>query len=198
LPHEHYYTPNPSSEIVEKRFEYKINESLLSFVSVSGVFGFSPYVDKASDILIRNFTPSGATLLDLGCGFGSIGLSLKHKYPELSVTMTDINSRAIEYSLKNASNNRLNTNIILSDLFLSIPDEKFNDILSNPPIAMGKSFLKDLINDSYNHLLPGGSLWLVAFHNKGGASIKNLMIECFGNAIDVKKSGGIRVYKSCR
>jgi len=198
MSHEHYYTPNPTSEIVEKQMSFKIGDKLLELTSVSGVFGFSSHVDKATLMLIHAFSPTGKEFLDLGCGFGAVGLSAKIQYPDLEITMVDINSRAIEYSLKNARANHLESKVILSDLYSEIPTSKFSDILSNPPIAMGKPFLKRLINETFEHLTVGGAFWLVAFHNKGGETLKNLMFERFGNAIDVEKGGGIRVYKSIK
>jgi len=198
MSHEHYYTPNPTSEVVEKQMLFPIGDHSLSFVSVSGVFGFSHYVDKASQMLIHAFHPTGNECLDLGCGFGAVGLSAKLRFPAVNVTLSDINTRAVDYARKNAVLNNLAVNIITSDLFAAFPEMKFTDILSNPPIAMGKPFLVRLIQESYEHLADGGAFWLVAFHNKGGSTLKKIMAECFGNAEDVEKGGGIRVYKSIK
>ncbi len=193
---EHYYTENPTSEIKEKNFTYKIKNSTLEFTSVSGVFAFGQKVDKASELLIKSFTPSGSSVLDLGCGYGAIGLFLKSLFPNLNITMTDINTRAVEYSTINAKNNHLNVQLLKSDLFSGLGETKFDDIVSNPPIAIGKKLLTDLIHDSVNYLNPNGALWLVAFHNKGGSTLKEIMRSVFGNVEDMEKSGGVRVYKS--
>jgi len=198
MSHEHYYTPNPTSDVLEKQMTFLLGEKQLSLFSVSGVFGFSNHVDKASQLLIHAFSPSGRNALDLGCGFGAVGLSAKLLFPDLHVTLSDINTRAVEYSKKNALQNNLQVQIFSSDLFSEIPQSLFNDIISNPPIAMGKTFITKLINESYDHLEPGGAFWLVAFHNKGGSTLKMLMQERFGNSHDVAKGGGIRVYKSIR
>lgn len=74
----------------------------------------------------------------------------------------------------------------------------FDDIVTNPPIAAGKKLLTQLIAEAYDHLNPKGALWLVAYHNKGGSTLKEIMKNRFGNAEDMEKSGGIRVYKSVR
>lgn len=193
---QHYYTENPTSTIYEKTFTQTIRGVDLTFTSVSGVFSFENRIDKASVLLIENFTPTGKSILDVGCGFGAIGLFLKALYTDQKVWMTDINNRAVEYAKKNAEQNKLEINIVKSDLYADIGNMKFDDIVTNPPVAAGKKLNIRLINEAREHLNPGGSLWLVAFHNKGGSTLKDIMTNAFGNSEDIEKSGGIRVYKS--
>ena len=193
---EHYFTENPNSEVREKQFSHTIRNVTLSFISVSGVFAFGQKIDRASELLIENFTPSGSTILDIGCGYGAIGLFLKAIHSNQRITMADINNRAVEYAALNARKNRIDAGVIKSDLFSDFRDVKFDDIVSNPPIAAGKKLNTDLINQSFERLNPGGALWLVAFHNKGGSTLKAIMESRFGNVTDVCKSGGIRVYKA--
>ncbi len=195
---EHYYTSNPISEIKEKVFSQTFKGASLTFTTVSGVFSFDERIDRASEILIKNFSPSSSTLLDLGCGYGAIGLFLKALFPELAVDMADINNRAVEYSTRNARLNKLEVKVTQSDLFSSFEGRHFGDIVTNPPIAAGKKLNLALINEAFDYLESGGALWLVAFHNKGGSTLKEMMKERFGNAEDIEKSGGIRVYKSVR
>lgn len=195
---QHYYSENPLSEIHEKVFQYNINGLTLKLTAVTGVFAYANKVDRASELLIKNYYPSGDSLLDLGCGYGAIGLSIKALYPGLSVTMTDINSRAVEYARVNAANNGIAAEIFQSDLFSSLNGRTFSDIISNPPIAAGKKLNLRLIEESFEHLHSGGCLWLVAFHNKGGETLKKAMQSRYGNVSDVEKSGGIRVYRSLK
>jgi len=193
---EHYYTEEPQSLIEEKPFSHTIKNVTLNLVSVSGVFAFSQKVDRATELLIENFTPSGASILDMGCGYGAIGLFLKALFTRQDVFMADVNNRAVDYAVKNANRNGLDVRVLKSDLFGSLGSLKFDDIVSNPPIAAGKKLNMELIAQSLEHLNPGGALWLVAFHNKGGETLKKMMKERFGNVEDVEKSGGIRVYRS--
>lgn len=193
---QHYYTENPTSEIREKCFSQSIKGAVLTFSSVSGVFSFETKVDKASDLLIENFSPTGDSILDLGCGFGAIGLFLKALHTNQTVWMSDINTRAVEYAKKNASKNNLQVNIIKSDLYSELGNLFFDDIVTNPPIAAGKKINIQLITEAQEHLKPGGSLWLVAFHNKGGSTLKDIMKNVFRNVEDIEKSGGMRVYRS--
>ncbi|NTV89319.1 MAG: class I SAM-dependent methyltransferase [Clostridiales bacterium] len=195
---DHYFTSNPTSEIKEKTFSQTINNVTLTFTTVSGVFSFDERVDRASELLIRNFSPSGKAILDLGCGYGPIGLFIKSFHPELTVSMGDVNNRAVEYSMRNAVKNGLEVQVLTSDLYSGFVGSHFSDIVTNPPIAAGKKLNQTLIHEAFDYLEPTGALWLVAFHNKGGSTLKNMMMERFGNVEDIEKSGGIRVYKSVR
>lgn len=195
---EHYYSEKPQSDIRENEFNYKIKGIELKFTSVSGVFAFSDKVDKASQLLIENFRPSGAGnfLLDMGCGIGPISLYLKSRYPHLQITAVDINERAVLYTNENAQKNNLSIEVLKSNLYSELDERLFGDIVSNPPIAAGKAVNRMLISGAKDHLLQNGALWLVAFHNKGGSTLKKIMNEVFGNVEDIEKKGGIRVYRS--
>lgn len=193
---EHYYTEQPASQIIEKTFRQSIRNTELSLTSVSGVFAFERKVDRASVLLIEAFKPSGRSVLDLGCGYGAVGLFIKALYRNQTVCLSDINERAVEFAMLNASNNGLEIKAVKSNLFSAFEGITFDDIVTNPPIAAGKRLLTDLINEAYSHLNQNGSLWLVAYHNKGGATLKEIMKKRFGNAVDLEKSGGIRVYRS--
>lgn len=195
---QHYYTENPTSELREKSFTASFRDATLNFNSVSGVFSFDDRIDKASSLLIENFRPTGTKILDVGCGYGAIGLFLKALFPEQQMLMVDINNRAVEYARMNANKNRLDVAAEHSDLYSSVGSRLFNDIVSNPPIAAGKDLNRKLIEEALEHLEPEGALWLVAFHNKGGSTLKKIMHEAFGNSEDVEKGGGIRVYRSVK
>ncbi len=195
---QHYYSENPESEIKEKSFTENICGTQLSFTSVSGVFSFGTKIDRASSNLIKNFSPSGSSILDIGCGYGAIGLFIKAIFPIQKVTMIDVNNRAVDYTTNNAAANKLVVEVLNSNLYEALSSRIFDDIVSNPPIAAGKELNMRLIEDAYQYLSQDGSLWLVAFHNKGGATLKDKMKSVFGNVTDIDKSGGIRVYKSVK
>jgi len=195
---QHYYTENPESEIKEKSFTENICGSQLIFTSVSGVFSFGTKIDRASCNLIKNFSPSGSSILDIGCGYGAIGLYIKALFPSQNVTMIDVNNRALAYTRNNANANKLVVEVLNSNLYDAFSGRRFDDIVSNPPIAAGKELNIRLITEAYQYLSDNGSLWLVAFHNKGGSTLKDRMKSVFGNVTDMDKSGGIRVYKAIK
>lgn len=195
---DHYYSINPTSEIKEKYFTSCIENLSMKFVSVSGVFGFSDKIDKVSQLLIKNFNPSGTSILDIGCGYGAIGIYLKALNPQCFVTLSDINQRALHYCEKNLTFNQINCEIVNSNLFENFENRTFSDIVSNPPFAAGKQIYLKLINDSILYLEKNGALWLTAFHNKGGSTLKENMKNTFGNVEEITKEGGVRVYKSIK
>ena len=195
---EHYYTEYPTSQIKERSFQQIIKNAELSLTSVSGVFSHDSKVDRASELLIETFRPSGRTVLDLGCGYGAVGLFLKALYRNQTVCLSDINERAVDYSMLNASKNHLEIKAVKSDLFSALEGITFDDIVTNPPLAAGKKTITKLINEAFDHLNINGALWLVAYHNKGGSTLRGIMKNRFGNAEDMEKSGGIRVYRSIR
>lgn len=195
---EHYYTESPESEIREIRFDETMLGVTLHLTSVSGVFSFSDRVDRVSALLIRHFAPSvqDGAILDVGCGYGAIGLFLKALHKRQVVAMTDINNRAADYATINMERNHLHAEILRGSLYEPVQGRRFSDIVSNPPFAAGKALLLELIKRAPDHLHPGGSLWLVAHHNKGGETLRKAMAARFGNVADVAKEGGVRVYRS--
>lgn len=192
---EHYYTKSPKSKIVEKIFEFKIKDTKLHFKSVSGVFSFGA-PDKASVVLVKNFPEIKGNLLDLGCGYGFIGISLKLKNPDTNLFMSDVNERACEYAKMNANNNDIPATVKIGNGFEPWEDMLFDSISFNPPIAAGKKIWVGLIEEALKHLKINGLMVSVGFHNKGGSTIEREMKRIFGNVSTLVKDGGIRVYLS--
>ena len=193
---EHYFSKSPTSKKKPRIVNLFINSRNLSFKTSSGMF--SPKrVDKATLILIENMQ-LGDKILDLGCGYGPIGIAVAFLKPECSVTMAEINERAAGLARENVSLNNIdNARVIASDFFEKV-DGTFDTILMNPPIAIGLKRLFLLIEECKEHLEKGGSLQIVARHNKGGARIAARMEDVFGNMETLAKSGGFRVYMSVR
>ncbi len=193
---EHYYTENPTSPLKTREHILKLkNGHEYKFKSASGVYAYK-HIDKATKILIEHLIVNGKSVLDIGCGYGVIGITLKKEYPDLEVYMSDINKRAVEFAKINAKDNNVDVDIKQGDGYNPWGNMKFDMIVMNPPIAAGKNVWMRLIREAKDHLSRGGSLQVVAFHNKGGARIKKFMEEVFGNVEDVWKEGGIRIYRS--
>ncbi len=193
---EHYYSIEPSSKLKVRYLKLKLkNGHEYVFKSASGVYAFRR-IDKASKILIEHAVIDGKRILDLGCGYGVVGITLKKEFPDLEVFMSDINKRAVEFAKINAKDNNVEVEIRWGDTYEPWQDMRFDTILLNPPVTAGKRVWMKMISEAPEHLKEGGSLQVVAFHNKGGSRIKEYMKKIFRNVEDVWKEGGIRIYRS--
>jgi len=194
---EHYYTKRPTSQERVGKVGIRVGGKYIEFLTSSGVF--SPRrVDKATLLLIDNMAlKPGGEILDMGAGYGPIGIVAASLNSKARVTMVEINERAAKLVRENIKANGItNAKIIAGDFFGPLGDRKFDTILMNPPIAIGLRRNFEVIEECKDHLRPGGSLQIVARHNKGGSKLREKMGEVFGNVEDTVKSGGFRVYMS--
>ena len=143
-------------------------EQCLKLITDHGVFSYGE-IDDASLKLVKFCSNIQGKVLDLGCGYGFIGIYLKTKYPHITLFQSDINERAIELCKKNCLSNSIDSTIIVSDGFSYI-DSIFDYIVLNPPIHAGKEVCNKLIDDSYDHLNIGGELYLVLRKKHGSES----------------------------
>ena len=192
---EHYFTKSPKSELKIKKIKAVLRSKEIEFYTASGLFSINK-ADKGSKLLINKcIIKDNWKVLDLGCGYGIIGLSILIANPSLKLTFSDINERAVQLTNKNLKLHNLNAEVIQSDCFKNIKD-KFNTILLNPPQTAGKELCFRLIEDSKHHLEKEGILQLVARHNKGGKELSKKMKEVFNNIKETAKSAGYRLYIS--
>jgi len=186
----HYYDKNPRGKERLNKISYK----KFQFVTASGVFGKKRF-DTGSEILVDNAFV-GRKVLDLGCGYGPVGIILAERNPDSSFLLADINSRAVALAKKNILlNNIRNAEARQSDGFEKIK-EKFDTILLNPPQSAGKRVCEKLIYDSREHLFKKGTLQVVVRRNKGGKIIEGIMRKAFGNIDVLAKKSGYWVYIS--
>ncbi len=192
---DHYFTKKPRSALHPRMLRLFINGRELKLRTSSGMF--SPKkVDNATLLLIENMRVSGK-ILDLGCGYGPIGIAASVACPDCSVTMVEINERAAKLAMENVMLNSIpNALVQESDFFEKITDEKFDTILMNPPMALGLKQVFGVIAECKDYLNRKGTLQIVARHGKGGERIEEHMKEVFGNVDEVAKGGGFRVYMS--
>ena len=135
-------------------------------------------------------------ILDIGCGYGVVSVVLKSFYPEISITLSDVNERALELSEENLKKYGINDyHIIKSDTFEKIT-EKFDVILSNPPIRAGKDIIFKIYSEAYEHLNENGKFYCVIQTKHGAKSTQKKLIEIFGNCDTVTIDGGYRIFCS--
>ena len=178
---------------------HELNVELLGqsmrFLTDSGVFSKNA-IDYGSRVLLENFEPEAAkTLLDVGCGYGTLGLTLAKKF-DMDVTMVDVNSRALDLCKQNAVKNAVEpVEIKLSNIYETVV-EKYDAILSNPPIRAGKEVVHGILSGSFEHLNDGGHLTIVIQKKQGAPSAQKKMEEVFGNCTIVAKDKGYFILRS--
>ncbi|WP_338600999.1 methyltransferase [Sulfolobus tengchongensis] len=177
--------------------EYVISEVIngipLTLVSSSGVFS-KKELDLGTKVLLENIKlPESGVVADVGCGYGTIGIYLALKNPNLKIYMVDINYIALKLAQKNAKINGVHdrTIIMKSDIFDEIPLEvKFSAIYSNPPLSKGVNFLKKLESQSFDRLVKNGWIQLVVY--KGEANVQKIFGQRF-RIESVKRKKGYSV-----
>ena len=192
---EHYFTKKPTSLLKTNTVSFSFSGKSLAFTCASGVFS-SQKVDFATALLLEHAElHNNWDVLDIGCGIGVIGISIKKAFPESRVVMTDVNERALAISKKNAQKNHVSVEIIESDLYQNIA-KQFDTIISNPPHHAGRALVYAMIEQAPLYLKTNGTLQIVSHHNKGGAMLEKKMKEIFGNVSVLGKKAGFRVYCS--
>lgn len=193
---EHYFTSDPNVKSEERIIEYKIDKINLKFISDNGVFSKN-HVDFATDFLLKTiYQEVKGKVLDMGCGYGVIGITIANNSDVEHVKMVDVNHRALDLSKRNAQNNGVDkkVDIVESDGFYNV-NEMFDTIISNPPIRAGKLVIYKMYEDSKEHLNPGGNLYIVINKKHGAPSTINFLNNLFGNCEVLDKKSGFNVIK---
>lgn len=196
---DHYYTNQPTAAHDRKMWDATLRGQSFRFVSDAGVFSKGG-VDYGSRTLIEAMEiPANADVLDVGCGYGPIGLSAARMAHQGHVTMIDVNSRAVELARENAAANRItNVTALQSDLFAELGDRNFDVVLTNPPIRAGKETVHAIFEGAHERLKPGGSLWIVIQKKQGAPSAKQKLESLFDSVEEVTKDKGYRIYKATK
>ncbi|WP_078543155.1 class I SAM-dependent methyltransferase [Litchfieldia alkalitelluris] len=195
---DHYYSNKPTVDSKPMRLSFELRGHQFQFTSDSGVFS-KKEVDFGSRLLIESFQlPSvDGSILDVGCGYGPIGLSLAKEFNDRKVEMIDVNERAISLSKQNADVNGIkNVAIYQSNLFENVVTEDFAAILTNPPIRAGKHVVHDILSNSHKHLKVGGELWVVIQKKQGAPSALEKLESIYSSVEVVLKKKGYYIIKS--
>ncbi|SFB33923.1 16S rRNA (guanine1207-N2)-methyltransferase [Lentibacillus halodurans] len=189
---DHYFSQNPQSKSSPKKWNYELRGRNFTFESDYGVFS-KHEVDYGTRLLIEHFEepPAAGNILDLGCGYGPIGIAVAYSYQHRNVILADINERAITLAQKNAHHNGVtNVEFTLSDQFNQLKGNTFAAILTNPPIRAGKRVVHQMFEASQNALLENGRLWVVIQKKQGAPSAMEKLKDLFGNVKVVDRRKG--------
>ena len=187
---QYFIEDNNLKHNIKKIINYYTDKRFV-FTTDSGLFS-KDHVDEATDILLKNIPPLSGSLLDMGCGYGCIGIVLAKMY-NLKLTQCDINEAAFDMTKINCRENDVESEIIKSDCFENIGGT-FDTIVINPPIHAGKAVTYKMFEDSVNHLNPGGKLFIVNFKKHGAESTQEKLTDLFGNCETLYKKKGIFVF----
>lgn len=188
----HYFIPDDNLQANIKKITYLYKNINFTFTTNSGLFS-KDHVDEATSLLINNIPPLTGSLLDMGCGYGCIGIILGKTY-SLDVTQCDVNPHAINLTKLNCRENDFESDAIISDCFENITD-KFDTITLNPPIHAGKAVTYKMYEQSIDHLNDNGYLYVVTLKKHGAESTIKKLTEIFGNCDIVYKKKGYYVLK---
>lgn len=196
---DYYFTENPNVEHDEKHWRYTLLGHELNFVSDNGVFSKNT-LDFGTRTLLEALpldVPQ-SSILDVGCGYGPMGIALAKQFPEARVEMTDVNERALALAERNAEANGVaaRTRVYHSDAYEAVAKTDFTTVVSNPPVRAGKTVVNAIITGAKEHLTKGGQLIIVLQKKQGAPSVKKLMAETFGNVTVLKKNKGYYILRS--
>ena len=189
---EQYYTADPTcaSHPVPCALTYRGQS--LRFQTDAGVFSKGE-VDQGTQLLLDCLPALAGDVLDLGCGWGAIGISVARANPGCRVVMADVNRRALALAEENARVNHAAVQCLESDGMAALAGRRFDAVVTNPPIRAGKQVIYRMFADAAAALNPGGALYLVIRKQQGAESCLKYLKTLFGQVEILKKSGGFWV-----
>jgi len=193
---QHYYSRRPRRRGSRRLIGCFLRGVTVEFYVYPGVFSVDE-VDEGTRLLVENaIVPEDGVVLDMGCGYGVIGVTLAKRYPRLRVVMVDVNPSAVELARMNARLNRVEdrVEVLLGDLYGPVEGRVFDAIISNPPMSAGMRVVEGIIRGAPRHLRRGG--WLELVVRRGAERVARVMEEVFGGVEVLARKHGYRVLAS--
>jgi 16S rRNA (guanine1207-N2)-methyltransferase len=195
----HYFDANPAAGHAPRLIEVRLAGHDFVFETDQAVFSRNR-LDFGSSLLLETIiTTLGrktGRLLDLGCGYGAVGIVLKRVLPALDVTLCDINERAVALARANALRNQARfLEIVVSDALRDVAGP-FDIIATNPPIRAGKQTVYRFFAEAAERLRPQGVLYVVMRKQQGAPSALNRLRQLFAEAAVIERSAGYWVIRA--
>ena len=194
----HYFENDKNLKSEIKELSYKYDSSFFAFYSDNGVFS-KDYIDYGSRLLLESYMKNARNdirVLDVGCGYGYLGIVigvLTNSY----VDMIDVNKRAVHLTEKNIKRYKdFKGKAFISDAYENIK-EKYNVIITNPPIRVGKDKVLEMLENAFDHMEDDGELYFVIRRDQGALSIKK-RLESTQKVEIINKDKGYFVFKSIK
>ena len=200
----HYYDENPQVESDRRVIQSRMHGMDFFFTTDSDVFS-KKFLDFGSRTLLEaaiadltECEKKKGKLLDLGCGYGPIGIIMKRVFPSMEVTMVDINNRALELARENAETNSVKcVDVHQSDGCANV-EGLYDVVLTNPPVRAGKQTVFSFYDGAFEHMAEGGRLYVVLQKKQGAPSSEKYLLEKFGNCDVIAKESGYWIMRSVK
>lgn len=192
---EHYFTNNESLKSDFRSVKYVYKDTPFVFTSDLGVFS-KDKIDYGSKFLLEKvleIESTGKKILDVGCGYGFIGIVLS-KILDSTVDMVDVNKRALHLTQMNIKNMKVNAECFLSDAYKCVT-EKYDIIITNPPIRAGKDKVLEILLGAKEHLNIDGTLYYVIRKDQGAKSITKVLSKTYKIEL-LEKNKGFYIYSA--
>lgn len=187
----HYFTSEQRSKLKLGLIRTYLRGKPFEFLTASGVFS-KKRVDLGTRLLIESMVlPDEGYLLDVGCGYGAVGIAAAAFNPKLHVVMVDVNERAVWLARQNIQVNKVyNVTVRRGNLYEPVKGLKFNCILSNPPVSAGIKAVKEIVSEAPEHMTQRATFQMVLKSKICGERIQDIFNETFGNfKVHARKSG---------
>ncbi len=191
---EHYYSTTPKSTPNIGLIKTHLCGKPFEFVTASSVFS-KKRIDTGTRLLIESMIlPDCGTVLDVGCGYGAVGIAAASFHPALQVTMTDVNMRAVRLARENMERNKIaNAEVKCGFLYEAVEDSRFNVVLSNPPVSGGMDIVNAIITKASDVMSAESALQMVVRSKIGAKTLPAILEATFGNCKIVAREAGYRV-----
>lgn len=195
----HYFAIRPQAESQPRRIRARLRGREWTFVTDRGVFARGG-VDPGTRLLIETMRiTSTDQVLDLGCGYGPVGLVAAALVPAGRVVLVDVNERAVALATENARLNQLsNVEVLHGDGCAAVAGRRFTVAVTNPPIRAGKAILRRLVREVWARLASGGRFYFVVRTAQGAKTLARDVADVFGSLTELERKGGYRVYEAIK
>jgi 16S rRNA G1207 methylase RsmC len=191
---EHYFAALPKSEAKFGLIRTSLRGRFFEFLTASSVFS-KKRVDLGTRLLIEAMVlPETGAVLDVGCGYGAIGIAAAASNPRVHVIMTDVNTRAVRLAKHNIEINKVtNAEVRCGYLYEPVEELTFNCVLSNPPVSAGMETVKAIIAEAPKVMASKATFQMVVRSKIGGKTLPSTFNETFGNSAVLARESGYRV-----
>lgn len=191
---DHYFAAHPKSKMKLGIIRTHLRGTHFEFLTASGVFS-KKHVDLGTRLLIESMIlPKEGYVLDIGCGYGAVGIAAATFNPDLRIIMVDVNERAVRLARQNAEKNYVsNVEVRRGHLYEPVKHLAFNCVLSNPPVSAGMETVKAIISEAPEHMASKATFQMVVKSKIGGKRLLMVFEEAFGNVEVLARKSGYRV-----